>query len=104
MWSSTYAAASDVQKEQVRLIRDIFGNPFRFTSIAPFPLSNKVVSLAQSAYDQSSFHLLPVIADALEETECHNAEVVSHCRQPGPHVRGCWAVDWILARQRSFIL
>ena len=33
---------------------------------------------------------LLVLADALEEAGCANAEVLGHLRGPGPHVRGCW--------------
>lgn len=37
-------------------------------------------------------------ADALEEAGCDNAEVLSHCRGDGPHVRGCWVVDMLLGK------
>jgi hypothetical protein len=39
---------------------------------------------------------LAVLADALEEAGCDNAEVLGHLRSPGPHVRGCFAVDLCL--------
>ncbi len=38
---------------------------------------------------------LPVLADALEDAGCADAELLGHLRGPGPHVRGCWAVDMI---------
>jgi hypothetical protein len=25
--------------------------------------------------------------------------LLSHCRGPGPHVRGCWVVDLVLGKQ-----
>ena len=63
------------------------------------------VSLAQAAYDQRILpigHLDParlaVLSDALEETGCTDAELLGHLREPGPHVRGCWALDLILAK------
>ncbi len=39
---------------------------------------------------------MPILADALEEAGCDNAEVLTHCREPGVHVRGCWVVDLVL--------
>jgi hypothetical protein len=42
---------------------------------------------------------LPILADALEDAGCDNGDILSHCRSPGPHVRGCWAVDLILGKQ-----
>jgi 3',5'-cyclic AMP phosphodiesterase CpdA len=38
-------------------------------------------------------HRLLVLADALEEAGCVNAQVRQHLREPGPHAKGCWAVD-----------
>jgi hypothetical protein len=42
---------------------------------------------------------LAVLADALEEAGCADAELLGHLRGPGLHVRGCWAVDSLLGRQ-----
>jgi hypothetical protein len=42
---------------------------------------------------------LAVLADALLDAGCDNAEILSHCRGPGPHVRGCWALDLILGKE-----
>jgi hypothetical protein len=39
-----------------------------------------------------------VLADALEEVGCTDAGLLGHLRGPGPHVRGCWAVDLLLGR------
>jgi hypothetical protein len=39
---------------------------------------------------------LAVLADALEEAGCDNADLPVHLRGPGPHVRGCWALDLLL--------
>jgi hypothetical protein len=41
---------------------------------------------------------LAVLADALEEAGCDNADILNHLRNSGPHVRGCWAVDGCLTR------
>lgn len=42
---------------------------------------------------------LAILADALEEAGCTNADILNHCRQPGEHVRGCWVIDLILGRE-----
>jgi hypothetical protein len=41
---------------------------------------------------------MPILCDALEEAGCTSVELLTHCRQPGGHVRGCWALDAILAK------
>jgi hypothetical protein len=37
------------------------------------------------------------LADALEQAGCTERAILNHLRGPGPHVRGCWAVDLVLA-------
>jgi hypothetical protein len=82
---------------QCGLIRCIFGNPFR-----PPPAFNKawrtsaVVALARGVYDGRAFDRLPILADALQDAGCDDADVLGHCRGPGPHARGCWVVDAVL--------
>jgi hypothetical protein len=44
-------------------------------------------------------HRLAVLADALEEADCTDQETLGHCRLPGEHVRGCWALDLILGKE-----
>jgi hypothetical protein len=29
---------------------------------------------------------------------CDNEELLAHCRDEGPHARGCWAIDMILRK------
>jgi hypothetical protein len=41
---------------------------------------------------------LAVLADALEDAGCTDAELLGHLRRPGPHVRGSWALDLITGR------
>jgi hypothetical protein len=57
-----------------------------------------VFHLAHGIYDQRAFDDLPILADALEEAGCQDADILGHCRQPGPHVLGCWAVDLLLGK------
>ena len=58
-----------------------------------------MLNLAQAIYEERRFGDLPVLADALEEAGCTDADILSHCRGPGPHVRGCWVVDLLLGKQ-----
>jgi hypothetical protein len=81
------------------LIRDIFGNPFRPVSVNPAWQTPTVLALAQAAYDERALPSgeldpvrLAVLADAVEEAGCDNADILTHLRQSDIHVRGCWAV------------
>lgn len=88
-----------MKRMQAHLLRDIFG-PFLFRPIALDGswLTPTATSLAKVTYDARSFDRVPILADALEEAGCTNAEILAHCRGPGPHVRGCWVVDLILGK------
>jgi hypothetical protein len=55
--------------------------------------------VARGMYESRDFAPMPVLADALEDAGCDAAELLGHLRGPGPHVRGCWAVDLILGKQ-----
>jgi hypothetical protein len=82
------------------VIRCIWGPlPFRLVSIAPAWLTPNVVGIARTIYEERAFHLLPILSDALEEAGCDNADILSHLREPGPHVRGCWVVDAIIGKE-----
>jgi hypothetical protein len=92
-------------REQCRLTRCIFGNPFRRVRFAPTSRTPLVASLGTPAYEERdlpSGHLDPgrlaVLSDALEEAGCTDADLLSHLRSPGPHVRGCWALDLVLGK------
>jgi nucleoid DNA-binding protein len=41
----------------------------------------------------------PRTGEGVNEAGCHDAESLSHCRGPGPHVRGCWLSDLILGEK-----
>jgi hypothetical protein len=87
--------------EQAKLLREIFGNPFREVTINPSCLQLNdatVPKLALAISDNRDFALMPILADALEDAGCHDADILNHCRQPGEHIRGCWVLDLLLAR------
>jgi hypothetical protein len=54
--------------------------------------------MARTIYEDRAFDLFPVLADALEDAGCTDQEMLNHCRSPGVHVRGCWAVDLTLGK------
>jgi hypothetical protein len=89
-------------------MREVFGNPFRPSPPSPAVLAwndATVVRLAQAAYDERQMPegvldngRLAVLADALEEAGCSDADILNHLRGPGPHGRGCWPVDLCLGK------
>jgi hypothetical protein len=88
-------------RAEAAFLRCILGNPFRPVTLDPAWLAwndGTIQKLAQAIYDDRAFDRLPVLADALEEAGCDNAEILNHCRQLGEHVRGCWLVDLLLGK------
>jgi hypothetical protein len=55
--------------------------------------------LAAAIYEGRRWVDMPVLADALEDAGLTDPGVLGHCREPGPHARGCWVLDLILGRQ-----
>jgi hypothetical protein len=80
------------------VVREIFGNPFRSITFSPDWGTDSVIALARRAHEVWEFSALPILADALQEAGCDNADILNHCRGPGPHVHGCWVVDLVLGR------
>jgi hypothetical protein len=92
---------TEIRKAIANLLRDIFGNPFRPVTADPSWLawnSGTILHLAQGIYGDRRFDDLPILADALEEAGCTNADILTHCRQPGEHVLGCWVLDNLLRK------
>jgi hypothetical protein len=94
------------EKFLVDLLVDIHGNPLRPVAFDPGWRTGQVEGLARSAYEERSLPggeldvaRLAVLADALVDAGCNNWDILSHLRGPGPHVRGCWALDLVLARE-----
>jgi hypothetical protein len=87
---------------QCSLLRDVAGNPFRPVRVERAWLAwngGLPAAMAAAIYDECRFADLPVLADALEEAGCDDAELLSHLRSPGPHARGCWALDLLLGKE-----
>jgi len=90
-----------VQKREkgkmARLVREIFGNPFKSVSVETF-LTPAVIGLARTIYEERAFQRLPEIAALLEANGFNGKMFIEHCRDPRPHYRGCWAVDLVLGK------
>jgi hypothetical protein len=80
-------------------VRDIFGNPFRPVAFAPEWRTDSAIAIAKQMYESRDFSAMPILADALQDAGCDNDAILSHCRGPGPHVRGCWVVDLVLGKE-----
>jgi hypothetical protein len=94
-WNLTSTSELAIQAD---LLRDIFGNPFRPVAFDADWRTPPAVGLARSMYETREFGAMPILADALEEAGCDNPDILTHCREPGQHVRGCWVVDLVLGK------
>jgi hypothetical protein len=95
----------DDRHRSADLLRDMSGNPFRPVEASRTWRTADVVRLAEAAYEERTLPAgtlnldrLAVLADALEEAGCADADLLGHLRGAGPHVRGCWALDLLLGR------
>src|SRR5262249_9044924 len=68
------------QSDHVALLRCIFGNPFRTSLALPSAIleweNNRCRRIAESLYDERRFEDLPILADALEDAGCDNADIL----------------------------
>ena len=87
-------------------IRDLFGpHPLRPIYINRNLLTSTVTNLATAAYEHRALPsgeldptCVAVLTDALEDTGCDNQDILNHLRSPGPHVRGCHVLDFLLEK------
>jgi hypothetical protein len=84
---------------QADLLRDIFGSPFSPVAFDSAWRTEHTVAIASMMYEARDFAAMPILAEALEDAGCDNADILAHCHEPGVHVRGCWVVDAILERK-----
>ena len=79
----------------------MFGNPFQPVMLPRRPRWRGDVALIEEAwliYQKRRFEDLPQLADRLSQACYDCATLVDHFRLPGPHARGCWALDALLGR------
>lgn len=79
------------------LIRCVF--PLRRVAFDPALLTSTVVALARGIYAERAFDRMPILADALEDAGCGDADILGHCRGGEPHARGCWVIDGLLGKK-----
>jgi hypothetical protein len=97
---SDRAAAFDAEcLAHAHLLRCVAGNPFRPVRADPGWRTAPVVGIAEAAYAGRAFDRLPILADALEDAGCADADVLTHCRAHPEHARGCWVVDLLLDKE-----
>jgi hypothetical protein len=90
--------STDLPGHALELVREIIGNPFRPVTFFPKWRTSTVLALAQQMYDSREFSAMPILADALQDSGCEDEAILTHCRGPGPHVRGCWCIDACLEK------
>lgn len=76
-----------------RLLYEIFRNPFAPTAIDPRWLTRTVVGVARAIHEASSFELMDVLGDALQDAGCDSHVILNHCYEHRSHSRGCWLID-----------
>jgi hypothetical protein len=94
-WAVRLGDGTTEARDQPRLLRCLFGNPWRPLPPRAFPAH--VLGLARSISD--AFPAVSpeyaVLADALEELD--EAEAAAHCRTE-LHAKGCHVSDWVLGK------
>jgi hypothetical protein len=98
-----WAAALGIERAAIAwVLRDVVRAPYRaiIFRAAWLAWNSGIVSrCARRIYESRDFERLPLLADALEDAGCTDAELLGHLRGPGPHVRGCWPLDHILSKE-----
>jgi hypothetical protein len=96
--SDRQAVIDAEQAAQANLLRCVAGNPFHAVRAEPDWRTAPVVGIAEAIYAERAFDRLPILADALEDAGCADADVLTHCRAHPEHARGCWVVDMVLGK------
>ncbi len=81
---------------QAAVLADLFGRPRG--PAAPRWRTPEVETLAQAIYHRRRFQDMPRLAVLLEAAGCSDRDLLLHCLKGGAHVRGCWALDLLLAK------
>jgi hypothetical protein len=84
---------------QADVLRDIVGpGLFRPVLFDPAWRTAAAVGIAHAVSGDRAFVRMPVLADALQDAGCEDADILHHCRGGGPHVPGCWVTDLVLGK------
>jgi hypothetical protein len=82
------------------VVRDLIDDPSHPAEIDPAWLDangGQARAVASCIDHEGRFDELPVLADALEEAGCGDAQILEHARRPR-HYRGCWLIDALLGK------
>lgn len=99
LWTTAFQAERTVQCD---LLRDLFGSPYYTATIDPSWRSWKdgeLVRTVEGIDNEGRFDALPHLAETLARAGCQDEEILAHCRQYRPHIRGCWVVDALLGKE-----
>ncbi|MGF1582715.1 MAG: hypothetical protein ACFCD0_25605 [Gemmataceae bacterium] len=99
---------------QSDIIRDVFGNPFSPTQEIKNERREEVEhwlnrndgtarKLVAAMEDEHHYDQIPILADALEEAGCEDADVLAHCRNGKIHVRGCWVMQLLQNTAMNYV-
>lgn len=91
-------AYASEQAFQSVVLRDVFRSPFHSHPAVVSWKSSRAISIAEAMYRDDDFSTMPILADAIENADCADDVVLSHCRSTLHHSRGCWVVDLILGK------
>jgi hypothetical protein len=81
---------------QVDLLREFHPPPSAVNQSLSFTRNlETIASLATQIDDRGEYHLLPMLADLLDDAGA-DAATISHCRSFTMHCRGCWAIERIV--------
>lgn len=61
--------------------------------------NDTALSLARTVREQGRSDLFPILADALEDAGCDNADVLTSCRQGDPEIDGVWVLEVLLGKR-----
>jgi hypothetical protein len=92
----------DERAAQAAILRCIFAPVLFHPVTIPGPVlawgGGAARRLAETIYGERRFEDLPILADLLEAAGCADAELLGHLRGPGPHAKGCYALDAVLGK------
>jgi hypothetical protein len=90
---------NEAERLVLALTRDLSGDPSRPVTLSPDWRTDTAIALARTMYESREFSAMPILADALQDAGCESDDILTHCRGPGPHVRGCWVIDLVLEKE-----
>ena len=94
-----YAAEAGEMRRQSRLLRDIFGNPFRPVTFDPAWRTSTVSPLGAADVRVAGLHRDADPGGRAPRRRLRQRRHAQPLSRAGPHVRGCWVVDLVLGKE-----